>query len=91
MGQGADDLDTAWARQCEPRTTMADVLAKQAAVPRLRPAARPTVAPQQSGDDRIDSAIRKLRILKRDFNMKGAYATTMERAIDLLRSFRGQH
>lgn len=38
--------------------------------------------------DRIDSAIRKLSILKRDFNMKGANATTMERAIDLLRSLR---
>lgn len=38
-------------------------------------------------DDRVDGAIRKLRALKRDFAMKGANATTMERAIDLLRSF----
>lgn len=38
-------------------------------------------------DSRIESAIRKLRIIKRDFCMKGANATTLERAIDLMRSF----
>lgn len=38
-------------------------------------------------DSRIEGAVRKLRALKRDFNMKGANATTMERAIDLIHSF----
>ena len=44
-----------------PRESMADILAKQAAVPRLRPAPRRTVAPQQSGDiwKTMDSAPRE--------------------------------
>ena len=37
-------------------------------------------------DDRIESATRKLKALKRDFGMKGTNATTIERAIDLMRS-----
>lgn len=47
-----------------------------------------TVAPRttKTDHDRIESAIRKLRILKNDFKMKGANATTIERAIDLMNS-----
>ncbi len=50
------------------------------------PASAPT--PAHSGDEipeKAEAAIRKLKALKRDFNMKGANATTIERAIDLVR------
>lgn len=59
------------------RSVLAAALATSAPIPEDDPE-----------DNRAASAIRKLRILKRDFAMKGANATTIERVIDFIKSFR---